>query len=106
MPKRNKEKPKSETLSAEKSVHDDYDLPDELDFSRLRFVGVGVDALRRHVDAKKRPTRAVELQPDVAEAFPDEESVNEALRAVMHAAERLGRRHPSGEPAGPQKASA
>lgn len=56
-----------------------YDLPRELDFRKLRVVGVGMDALRKHVDAKRR---VVELEPDVARDFPTAKAVNDALRRL------------------------
>jgi hypothetical protein len=57
------------------------------------------DGLRREYDLSKRRgvrgkyaaryragTNLVLLSPDVAEHFPDEKSVNDALRALIHAA--------------------
>lgn len=37
-------------------------------------------------------TNLVLLSPDVAEHFPDEQSVNSALRTLIHAAKRKGAR--------------
>ena len=64
------------------------------------------DALRRDYDLSKLKggvrgkyiaryragTNLVLLSPDVAEYFPDEQSVNTALRALIHAAKRPLRR--------------
>ena len=59
-----------------------YELPDELDFAKLRYVGRGVGALDRHI-ARKKSLRTIELAADVAEAFRSEAEVNEALRLVQ-----------------------
>lgn len=37
----------------------------------------------KYIERYKASTNVVLLAPDVAEAFPDEESVNEALRLVI-----------------------
>ena len=37
-------------------------------------------------------TNVVRLAPDVAKAFPDSESVNQALRVMLRAAERRARK--------------
>ena len=55
-----------------------YDLPKELDFRKLRVIGVGIESLRQH--AAKRKT--VELEPDVAKDFPTAKAVNDALRQL------------------------
>ncbi len=47
MPKRNA------TPQKRKSAHDDYELPAELDSSKLKFIGFGLDAARRHSAPKK-----------------------------------------------------
>ncbi len=66
------------------SEHDvlaeDDDLRPEYDFSRgVRGKYAGRFAGRAHI---------VTLDPDVARVFPDEESVNEALRALAAIMER------------------
>jgi hypothetical protein len=66
-----------------------YDIPKQLDFRKLRYVGIGLDALDRHV-ARKQAARMIRLAPDVAEAFRSDEEVNEALRLVRKMRE-LGR---------------
>lgn len=57
-----------------------YDLPKELDFSKLRVVGVGMNSLRKHVSAARK---VVELEPDVAKEFPTARAVNDALRQLQ-----------------------
>lgn len=60
------------------------DLRPEYDFSKMKIVGRGIYA-RRY----RSGTNLVLLDHDVRQAFPDEESVNEALRVVTQAAKRL-----------------
>jgi len=55
------------------------DLPPSLDPRRLRFVGFGLEAVRRHAASKRR---VIELEPDVAGEFVNANEVNEALRLV------------------------
>ncbi len=55
------------------------DLRDEYDLRKLLPKGVRGKYVHRH----REGTNLVLLEPDVAEAFPDEEAVNEALRLVM-----------------------
>lgn len=55
----------------------------EYDLSKLKFVGRGIYAERY-----RSGTNLVLLEPDVREAFPDDESVNEALRVIAKAAKR------------------
>ena len=74
MPKKSVKKPKN------RSWEDTYDLPPELDFRKLRVVGVGLDALRDFASKRRKPVR---LAPDVARDFPTSEAVNEALRLVQ-----------------------
>jgi hypothetical protein len=68
-----------------------YDLPAELDFRKLRYVGRGVESLR---DWNRRRRRTIELDRDVASEFTDAAQVNEALRLVKRLREvgRHGRR--------------
>lgn len=57
--------------------HDDEDtLRDEYDFSQLQVVAVGAGR-------KQKQLVTVELEPDVAQAFPTAAAVNEALRLVL-----------------------
>lgn len=58
-------------------------MRDEYDLSKLEGAVRG-----KHHASYRSGTNLVLLQPDVAEAFPDAESVNEALRALMKVAAR------------------
>jgi hypothetical protein len=71
---------KSKTGNKARSWEATYDLPPELDFSKLRVVGVGLQALQKHAASKRK---LVELEPDVAEAFPTSGAVNEGLRKLQ-----------------------
>jgi hypothetical protein len=53
----------------------------EYDLRKLKFVGRGIYAERY-----RSGTNLVLLEPDVRAAFPDDESVNEALRVIAKAA--------------------
>jgi len=64
-----KKKPKTE-------INDE--LREEYDLSQLRG---GVRG--KYAERYKAGTNLVLLEPDVAEAFPDDQSVNEALRLLM-----------------------
>jgi hypothetical protein len=57
----------------------DDDLRPEYDFSKMRIVARGP---KRKVPKPK----IIHLQPDVAKTFPDDESVNEALRLLIRLA--------------------
>jgi hypothetical protein len=59
------------------------ELRREYDFSKLKGGVRGKYAARYRAG-----TNLVLLSPDVAEHFPDEQSVNTALRALIHAAKR------------------
>lgn len=59
------------------------ELRSEYDFSKMKFVGRGIYAERY-----RSGTNLVLLDPDVRKAFPDDESVNEALRVIAKAANR------------------
>jgi hypothetical protein len=62
----------------------DPDMLDEYDFSK----GVRGKYAKRYAEG----TNVVVLAPDVAAAFPDSESVNEALRALLRIARKTGRK--------------
>jgi hypothetical protein len=64
-----------------KTDKDDDDLRPEYDFSSLKG-GVRGKYARRY----RAGTNLVLLSPEVAKAFPDDESVNEALRLLMKVA--------------------
>ena len=59
-------------------------MRDEYDFSDLKGAVRG-----KYAERYKAGTNLVLLQPDVAEAFPDADSVNEALRALLKVAARV-----------------
>ena len=59
----------------------------EYDLSKLKFVGRGIYAERY-----RSGTNLVLLDRDVREAFPDDESVNEALRVIAKAAKQQAAR--------------
>jgi hypothetical protein len=65
-----------------KKTDEDLDeLRPEYDLRKLKFIGRGIYAERY-----RSGTNLVLLDPDVREAFPDDESVNEALRVIAKAA--------------------
>lgn len=59
------------------------DLRSEYDFSKMEG---GVRG--KYVDRYRAGTNLVLLDPDVAQAFPTSESVNESLRLLMQIAQR------------------
>lgn len=59
-------------------------MRDEYDLSQLKGPVRG-----KHYESYRSGTNLVLLQPDVAKAFPDAESVNEALRALLKVAARV-----------------
>ncbi len=57
---------------------DDYELNEEYDLSRMTIVPKG------RFDPKRRiGSNIIVLEPDIAKAFPNDESVNEALRLIL-----------------------
>ena len=60
----------------------DDELRPEYDLSQLLKDGVR----GKYAERYRTGTNLVLLDPDVAQAFPDEEAVNEALRLVMQIA--------------------
>ncbi|HKC65521.1 MAG TPA: hypothetical protein VKB86_17900 [Pyrinomonadaceae bacterium] len=66
---------------------DEDDLLPEYDFSKMKLVGRGIYAERY-----RSGTNIVLLDSDVREAFPDDESVNEALRVIAKAAKQQAAR--------------
>lgn len=62
---------------------DEDDLRPEYDLSKLKLVGRGIYAERY-----RSGTNLVLLEPDIREAFPDDESVNDALRVIAKAGKR------------------
>ena len=63
----------------------DPDMLDEYDFSQ----GERGKYAKRYAEG----TNIIALEPDVAEAFPDSKSVNEALRALVKIAQRKAKVH-------------
>jgi hypothetical protein len=68
----------------------DDDLRPEYDMTELLKGGVR----GKYVERYRRGTNLVPLEPDVAEAFPSAEAVNEALRLVIQLA-KLQQRQPT-----------
>ena len=64
------------------SDRNDYELRDEYDLSKMTIVPKGRYAPHRRVGKN-----VVLLAPDVMQAFPSDESVNDALRLVMQIAQ-------------------
>ena len=59
---------------------DDYELREEYDLSKMTVLPKG------RFDPKRRiGTNVVVLDPKIAKAFPNDESVNEALRLILKA---------------------
>lgn len=77
--KKNFMKKKTDELSDE--MRPEYDL------RKLKFVGRGIYAERY-----RSGTNLVLLDPDIRAAFPDDESVNEALRVIAKAAKQQASR--------------
>ena len=59
------------------------DMRPEYDLRKLKFVGRGI-----YADRYRSGTNLVLLDRDVREAFPDDQSVNEALRVIAKAAKQ------------------
>ncbi len=62
---------------------EDDDLRPEYDLSQLKNRVRG-----KYVERYQAGTNLVRLEPDVAEAFPDAQSVNEALRLLIKVAQK------------------
>jgi hypothetical protein len=60
------------------------EMPPEYDLSKIKIIGRGIYAKRY-----RSGTNLVLLEPEVRKAFPDDESVNEALRVIAKVAKRL-----------------
>jgi hypothetical protein len=73
-------------MSKAKSKEHDDDMREEYDFSK------GVRG--KYAERFANGSNIVVLEPDVAEVFPDSESVNKALRTIADIArERAGKSH-------------
>jgi hypothetical protein len=62
-------------------VYDEDDLDEEIDLARLPVVPKG-----RYAPERRGGTNVIVLEPDIANIFPDDESVNSALRLVIEMA--------------------
>ena len=80
-----------------KNKKNDDDMSPEYDFSKMKLIGRGIYAERY-----RSGTNIVKLDSDVREAFPDDESVNEALRVIAKAAKRQASRAKKSPPRKPQ----
>ena len=60
---------------------DDYELRDEYDLAKMTIVAKG-----RYAPERRVGTNVVLLAPDVAQAFPTDDAVNEALRLILQIA--------------------
>jgi hypothetical protein len=58
--------------------NDDYELRDEYDLSQLPIMPKG-----RYAPERRAGKNLIVLDPDVAQAFPNDEAVNEALRLIL-----------------------
>ena len=71
---------------------DDAEMPAEIDFSG--------GERGRYAKRFAQGTNLVMLEPEVAQVFPDSESVNAALRAVLRASVKAGQQRKGGRRAG------
>jgi hypothetical protein len=60
---------------------DDYDLRDEYDLASMTVLPRG-----RYAPGRRAGRNVIVLAPDVVDAFPTDEAVNEALRLVLRIA--------------------
>ncbi len=65
-----------------KKNYGDYELREEYDLSQLPIMPRG-----RYAPERRIGKNLVVLDPDVAQAFPDDEAVNAALRLILQIAE-------------------
>jgi len=70
-------------MNKEQNNNMEDELQAEYDFSQMKG---GVKG--KYVEQYRTETNLVRLAPDVAQAFPDEAAVNEALRMLMNVAKR------------------
>ena len=64
-----------------KKDSEDYELREEYDLARMPVLPRG-----RYAPGKRLGKNIIVLAPDVAQAFPSDEAVNEALRLVLQMA--------------------
>ncbi len=67
----------------------DYELRDEYDLSKMTVVPKG-----RFAPERRMGKNVVVLAPDLAQAFPSDDAVNEALRLVLEIARIPNKRKP------------
>jgi hypothetical protein len=67
---------------SKRSDPEDYDLREEYDLAKMTVVPKG-----RYAPDRRAGKNVVLLAEDVADAFPTDEAVNEALRLVMRISE-------------------
>ena len=60
--------------------NDDYELEDEYDFSTMTVLPKG-----RYAPERRAGKNIIILAPDLIQAFPTDEAVNEALRFLLRA---------------------
>ena len=72
----------------------DYELRDEYDLAKMTIVAKG-----RYAPERRAGKNVVLLAPDVVQAFPTDEAVNEALRMVLQLAKILDVHYAKAEPA-------
>jgi hypothetical protein len=60
---------------------DDYELKNEYDLSKMTVLPRG-----RFAPERRMGKNVAVLEPDIAQAFPNDDAVNEALRLVLKAA--------------------
>jgi hypothetical protein len=65
-----------------KRNNEDYELEEEYDLSQLPIMPKG-----RYAPERRAGSNLIVLDPDVAQAFPTDESVNAALRLIIQIAE-------------------
>ena len=65
-----------------KTDSNDYELREEYDLSQLPIMPKG-----RYAPERRASKNLVLLEPDIAQAFPSDDSVNAALRFVMRIAD-------------------
>jgi len=66
---------------SKQSNPNDYELRDEYDLGKMTIVPKG-----RYAPERRAGKNVILLAPDVVEAFPTDEAVNEALRLVLQMA--------------------
>ena len=62
-------------------TQDDYELKDEYDLSKITVLPRG-----RFAPERRMGKNVAVLEPDIAQAFPNDDAVNEALRLVLKVA--------------------